>query len=548
MKKLLSLVCVLALVCCSIPFAASAEEPVEITYFRPELNRTAVAYYSDTLWIKAIEEALNIKLTITGPLSEDDYYTVANAMLADAASSGNYPDLLYYDFAAQYPGGVVAAKEDGVVLGISENPEYKAAVSNWFDVIESNEEIRRTVTQEDGCIDTFCHYETNMARSAYWGITIRKDWLDRLGLEIPTTVDELHDVLVAFRDNDANGNGDPSDELPLGDCNWWGSVHNTLDCIAAAFTLKPNVIYRDPHNDTMTFWTEYNNGENFKAYVETMAAWYAEGLIDVDSISSSYDEWSTKITSDKVGCHFAFPDGIAAWEDGVKQTMLDNSYGNPDDVCIYGLVPLKGIDGKPYAADADNALVGVAGADQPTVITTGALKNGKVEKCLELINFLYSEEGSRLQNWGVEGISYTVQEDGSFKWTDLVEADADGYDRSEAVFKYALPTMGAWPKAMSYESWGAMNLVAPSQIIANQNYAQGDVGLDRVKFNPNEEELEVIQAVFTDITTRVGEVVWQVVTGVKPIEAIDDLLVEVEKMGIGDVVDAWNSAYTRFKD
>lgn len=44
----------------------------------------------------------------------------------------------------------------------------------------------------------------------YW---INKTWLDNLGLEAPTTVDELYDVLVAFRDNDPNGNGQ-KDEIP----------------------------------------------------------------------------------------------------------------------------------------------------------------------------------------------------------------------------------------------------------------------------------------------------------------------------------------------
>src|SRR5699024_41996 len=44
---------------------------------------------------------------------------------------------------------------------------------------------------------------------------INKTWLDNLGLEMPTTLDEFYDVLVAFRDQDANGNGDPNDEIPF---------------------------------------------------------------------------------------------------------------------------------------------------------------------------------------------------------------------------------------------------------------------------------------------------------------------------------------------
>ena len=40
------------------------------------------------------------------------------------------------------------------------------------------------------------------------------EWLDRLGMEMPTTLDEFYNMLVAFRDEDANGDGDPTNEIP----------------------------------------------------------------------------------------------------------------------------------------------------------------------------------------------------------------------------------------------------------------------------------------------------------------------------------------------
>ena len=45
---------------------------------------------------------------------------------------------------------------------------------------------------------------------------INKTWLDNLGLSVPTTYDEYVKCLEAFRDQDANGNGDPTDEIPYG--------------------------------------------------------------------------------------------------------------------------------------------------------------------------------------------------------------------------------------------------------------------------------------------------------------------------------------------
>jgi putative aldouronate transport system substrate-binding protein len=539
MKKVLSFLCALAMLASLVSFAV-AEEPVEITYFRQELNRNAAAYYSETAWFQELENRLNIKLTILGPASSDDYNTAVNAMLV----SGEYPDLLYFDW-TQYSGGAMAGVEDGVIVPISEIPEYKEKVPNWFKVIEENDEVRRAVTQDDGSIVTFCHWEPNIARSAYWGYAIRKDWLDRLGLAVPTTVDEAYAVLKAFKEQDANGNGDPNDEIPFSCCNWWGTAHPGFDTLAAAFSLKVNVMYRDPQAGKITYWTEYNNGENFKAYVETMRKWYEEGLIDEEFVSQKYDGWTAKITGDKVGMFFCFPDSVGSWEDSIKQTLKDNAYGNPDDVCIYGLVPLKGIDGVPYTYDNDNAMVSFAGANQPTVITTAAVKNGHIEKCLELLNYLYSEEGSELNNWGVEGVSYTKDADGTHHWTEAVTNDPD-YGMADAVFKYALPTLGGWPKAMSYEAWGSMNLVVPDQITTHKNYALSDTSLDIPSFALNAEEQETYSRIITDVNTAVSEVYLSVITGKKDVAELDALLAQVKSMGIGDAVAAYQSAYDRY--
>ena len=48
--------------------------------------------------------------------------------------------------------------------------------------------------------------------TTYW---INKRWMDNLGLQEPKSLDELYEVLKAFKEEDANGNGDPNDEIPL---------------------------------------------------------------------------------------------------------------------------------------------------------------------------------------------------------------------------------------------------------------------------------------------------------------------------------------------
>ena len=544
MKKLLTLICALALLLCMMPsgIAASAGsgDPVEITYFRQELGRNSVAYYSETAWFQELQKRLNVKINIVGPPSSEDYNTAVNIMLV----SGDYPDLLFFDW-NNYSGGAMAGVEDGIILPISPNEEYKEKVSNWFDIIASNDNIRRAVTLDDGTIDQFCHYETNIARSAYWGYAIRKDWLDRLGLEVPSTMDELYTVLTAFKEQDANGNGDPSDEVPLTSCNWWTTAHPLMDSLTAAFGLKVNTMYRNPQTGKITYWTEYNDGANFKDYVTTMRKWYSEGLIDPEYVSQKYEACSAKITGDKAGMFFCFPDSVINYKNALKLTLADAGYADPDAVMIYGLVPLAGADGVHYDYDSDNAMVSYAGANQSTVITTAALEHGTVDKCLEIINYLYSPEGSDLINWGVEGLSYTVNADGTKQWTDLVTKDPN-YSMSDAVFKYALPTLGAWPKAMSYEAWGSLNLIDPDAVVLHNNYAKGDPSLLIPSFSLTADEAETYNRIITDVNTAVSEVYLAVITGTRPLEDIDKLLAQVKNMGIEEAIGCYQSAYDRY--
>ena len=88
-----------------------------------------------------------------------------------------------------------------------------AALSNVQAMFDAKPEVQAMSTQTGGEIYSIGSYKR------FWPETsthqyINQQWLDNLGLAVPTTWDELFDVLVAFKEGDPNGNGDPSDEIP----------------------------------------------------------------------------------------------------------------------------------------------------------------------------------------------------------------------------------------------------------------------------------------------------------------------------------------------
>jgi putative aldouronate transport system substrate-binding protein len=90
------------------------------------------------------------------------------------------------------------------------------------------------ITSPDGNIYSFPTWPQNPWNEAPYRYYINKAWLDKLGLKIPATTNELKNVLLAFRDRDPNGNG-KKDEIPLYGYFNGGYGENTIEAILNSF-------------------------------------------------------------------------------------------------------------------------------------------------------------------------------------------------------------------------------------------------------------------------------------------------------------------------
>ena len=159
----------------------------------------------DNLWFyEQLEEETNIHVTFD-VATQSDWATKLNLMLV----SGEYNDIVMNR-------DVVDDEEYGVVQGIfiplddlieEYMPIYNERVTMDPSIVES-------LKASDGKMYSIGYIVAQDIHSGNMDF-INKTWLDNLGLEMPTTIDELTDVLRAFRDEDANGNGDASDEYPM---------------------------------------------------------------------------------------------------------------------------------------------------------------------------------------------------------------------------------------------------------------------------------------------------------------------------------------------
>ncbi|MBQ7680133.1 MAG: hypothetical protein IJT34_09840 [Butyrivibrio sp.] len=511
--------------------AAQDGAPTVITWLHDSYDVSGLDNWYDALWVRELESRLNVDIQFVDVSSADNYDNVVNLTIA-----GDWPDVIFWDW-SKYSGGLDQAVADGLVVPITSNPAYSAKVPHYLDIVENNDLMRKALTQADGTISGFAHVEESAQRNAYSGYTIREDWLKRVGLEIPTTVDELHTALLAFKEQDANGNGDPTDEIPMSDRN----SLNLIKELGAAWGLIYNTMQLDPETGKVNFWTEVNDGANFRDFTTTMAQWYAEGLIDPEFTTNVQDDINAKVTSDRLGFFHSNTNRFPSYN-----AILATSAANPSDVKLTGLERLSyQYNPSKHLTVATNLKNWCAPAEL-TVITKAAEKDGSIDKILELFDYMYSPEGQILMNWGVEGESFEYGADGKPQWLDKVTND-DATLNSDKVQEYCIPTRGGFPKVMSLDAWMSIDCVgAEAQEALDRNWgADKDILIPSITVTG--EDAEEYTRIMNDVNTAVAETFLQVVIGEKGADAIDTLYTTLDAMNIQRAIEIYQKIFDAYE-
>ena len=145
--------------------------------------------------------------------------------------------------------------------------------------------VRQQLTQADGNIYGLATNPVAFHSTLSQKFWINREWLNRVGVDIPTTTEEMYKVLKAFKDQDANGNGNPSDEIP------YSGTRSAARGRPGAFFMNA-FIYDDGFGDTQNSnRLVLENGRIFPAY--TQPAWreglrynhrlYTDGLFDPEA-------------------------------------------------------------------------------------------------------------------------------------------------------------------------------------------------------------------------------------------------------------------------
>ena len=306
MRKFLSLLLAVLLIVPSVLVAAETalpltNEEVTLTCFmmtdvKWSATKNSVAEVGSYQVIMD-KTKVNIKFIHPAAGQETEQF---NLMIA----SNQLPDMIFYNWAS-VTGGPAKYLEDFVIIPLNE-PMQKWA-PNFMKYMEKYPEARKQSVLDDGTFYMFPMLRINTDnQGGEWfrvgGPMIRQDWLDKVGMAMPTTKDELYNVLTAFRDKDPNGNG-KQDEIPY-------AVQSSTGLTALAPMFK--TLYDFQLKDgKVTFGPVL---PEFREFVETMRQWYAEGLIDKEYSLTDGAALTAKMTGDQAGSTFNYlAGGMGTW-------------------------------------------------------------------------------------------------------------------------------------------------------------------------------------------------------------------------------------------
>lgn len=232
-------------------------------------------------WMKEIEKEANVE--IEWQQISADWDQKKGALFG----SGEIPDLLIY----------ATNQADYIQFnGLFEDwtPWIEQYGDNIKVMFEEHPETKIMATSSDGKIYGLPSYNQKWANT--WPMFINKTWLDNLGLEMPTTWAELEEVLIAFKEKDANGNGDTTDEIPM-DCTPMPDVYSPihlLGSLGVPLSEDSTSGYFAEDGVVKSIYTD----DRFKEVLKFVRGLWSKGLINNEMFTQDYSKYQSVARGD----------------------------------------------------------------------------------------------------------------------------------------------------------------------------------------------------------------------------------------------------------
>ena len=414
------------------------------------------------------------------------------------------PHLIHYWSTAAQAEELV---QDGLIYDLKEYlPTY---APDYWELISSDPMYLEACSTASGAIYKFCSGVESGYNITYMGPVVRKDWLDECGLDIPVTLKDWEDMLIAFKEKYGATFSSPK--------SGFGMSSGT-----GAFADKSAAWYIE--NDEVTF---ANNQDEYKAFLETMNRWYEEGLMDPDILTNDGATIRTKCLNNEVGAMFITSSNfrnVLADAEGTGAEWI----GVPHPVTTAG----------ESVTWIQTRKINLAG--KGTMITTECSEEELI-LALKLLNYAYTDEGNMYWNFGNVGESYTLDANGNPQWTELVTKAEVGANTAYKYYcssgpciqaEYIIRMLNPGVSGDAIDQWTYNTDAARNQYMPVLNLT-ADEGL---AYADN----------WAAIQTYVSENITAFIFGDKSLNDWNEYVTTLDKMGLGECQKIQQAAYERW--
>lgn len=390
LMAILSLALLLSATVGSVAFA-EAEAPVVLDYYRSggtdtEIDETIETY--QRLHQAALDQA-NVDLQLHLFDWGDNY----NQTLMMHASAGDLPSGVWT------LGGVT----DTYATEIINNMGMAGMLYDWTEVVEDVENYPTLAANAeahfiemakapDGKLYGLPAERHGAYPHAPGGISIRKDWMEELGMSYPTNEDELYELIVAFRDNFKNDAGDPV--IPVSFTKWDNFDYWLNSWIGTSMWTKDD--------EGNWGYGKYVNMDGMTKALTFLNKLWREGLMDKESFTHTNEQVITK------GANGTF--GVTSFSYATTYSINDSFYATHPDTNKY-IVSVPTLSCNPdLPVEEVNSVEITSIPFNRTVITTNGIDHDTFLKLAKAIDWIGTYDASLMLLMGFEGSEWEYEE------------------------------------------------------------------------------------------------------------------------------------------
>ncbi len=520
MKKRTSLFLALVLSLGLMPLALAEENALPIVQEPIEMNFMSEMFNSHSEWNemlvwKEYAARTNIKINWEAvPMT--NFVERRNLSLA----ADVLPDAYW---ACKFTAGELAIYgADGLFIPLEDLIEEH--MPNLTRRMEENPAIRAAITMPDGHIYSLPSlYEESPALMAGLKLFVQPAWLENLGLTMPTTTDEFYEMLVAFKEQDADGDGDPNNEIPLGTAS-----SGLLPALVKTFLGSWDLMNRGEKHENVDIDRAtgalrfFRTDAKYKEVLEYLHKMYAEGLIEPEIFTI---DAPTRVAKGNTGIY------------GALNSITGAVVNLPDSYT--GVPVLKG----PYG-DQIFTNVGSAVAHGGQFVITA--DNKYPVETAKWVDYFFGDDGMLLLFMGVEGETFTYV-DGVPTFVDDILHNPDGMTLDTALARYSPRPGGEYISVVSPKYFSGYE-TQPDAIAAALQMEPYFLPVEErwLPFTFTTEEAEALRG-YEDLLTYVKNMTAKFVKGDEPLSNWDAYVKQVENMDIAGYLAIYQAARERYE-